>query len=43
MAVINILKNGTVIDDMSKVTVPKEIMQNIAAIAERKEEKVSNE
>lgn len=33
MAVINILKNGTVVDDMSNVTVPKEVVQRIAEIA----------
>ena len=37
MAVINILKNGTVVDDMSKVTVPKEVVEKLAAIAQRKE------
>lgn len=29
MATINILKDGTVVKDMSTVTVPKEIMINI--------------
>ena len=33
MAVINILKDGTVVDDMSKVTVPKETMKKLAEIA----------
>ena len=37
MAVINIRKDGTVVDDMSKVTVPKEVVQRIVAIANRKE------
>ena len=37
MAVINILKNGTVVDDMSKVTVPKEVVEKLAAITQRKE------
>lgn len=34
MAVINIRKDGTVIEDMSKVTVPEEIVKNIAKICE---------
>lgn len=38
MPVINILKDGTVVGDMSKVTVPKEVFQNIIAIAERGKE-----
>ena len=38
MAVINILKDGTVVDDMSKVTVPKETVQAIARIVERNED-----
>lgn len=29
MTVINILKDGTVVDDMSTVTVPKEIVEKI--------------
>lgn len=29
MAVINILKDGTIVDDMSKVKVPREIVLNI--------------
>lgn len=40
MAVKNILKDGTVVDDMSKVTVPKEVVKRVAAIAkERKKVK----
>lgn len=35
MAVINILKNGTVVDDMSEVEVPKEIVEAVAGIAKR--------
>jgi hypothetical protein len=35
MAVINILKDGTVVDDMSKVVVPKEIVEAVARIANR--------
>ena len=34
MAVINIMKDGTVIDDMSKVTVPKEVLQKLASLKE---------
>lgn len=34
MAVINIMKNGTVVDDMSKVTVPREIVQKLASLKE---------
>lgn len=36
MATINILKDGTIVDDMSKVTVPNEIVHAVARIAERK-------
>lgn len=36
MAVINIRKNGTVVDDMSKVVVPKEIVEAVARIVNRK-------
>lgn len=39
MAVINIRKDGTIVKDMSNVTVPKEIMESIAAIAAQKGEK----
>lgn len=40
MAVKNVLKDGTVVDDMSKVTVPKEVVKRIATIAkERKKVK----
>ena len=40
MAVINILKDGTVVDDMSKVTVPKEVIERLASVVEaRKKEK----
>lgn len=35
MAVIHIRKDGTVVDDISKVTVPKEIVEAVAAIASR--------
>ncbi len=34
--VINILKDGTIVDDMSKVTVPNEIVHAVARIVERK-------
>ena len=36
MAVININKNGTVIEDMSKVTVPKEIVEAVVNITQKK-------
>lgn len=32
MATINILKDGTIVEDMSTVTVPDNIMRNILAI-----------
>lgn len=35
MAVINILKDGTVIEDISKVAVPKATVQAVATIAKR--------
>ena len=37
MAVVNILKNGTVVEDMSTVTVPREVVQNILKICQSKE------
>lgn len=37
MAVINILKNGTVVEDMSTVTVPEEVVKNIIEVLEQKE------
>lgn len=35
--VTNILKNGTVVDDMSKVTVPVEIAKSVIEIATKGE------
>lgn len=35
MAVINILKNGTTCEDMSKVAVPKATVEEVVAIAKR--------
>lgn len=35
--VINVLKDGTIVDDMSKVTVPNEIVRAVQRIIERKE------
>ena len=35
MAIINVLKDGTVVDDMSKVTVPKDIVQAVSRILNR--------
>jgi len=39
MTIINILKDGTVVDDMSKVTVPKEVTERIMVILQRSERK----
>lgn len=33
MAVINILKDGTIVEDMSKIVVPNHILQEIIDIA----------
>ena len=35
MKVTNILKDGTICEDMSKVTVPKTTVQTVAGIAKR--------
>lgn len=43
MAVINILKDGTIVDDMSKVTVPKEIVKSVAEIVAAARKEKSNE
>lgn len=42
MAVVNILKDGTVVEDMSKVTVPNEIMRNIHTIYQNRGKHGSN-
>lgn len=42
MAIINVLKDGTVVDDMSKVTVPKDIVQAVSRILNRKDGEVIN-
>jgi hypothetical protein len=39
MAVINILKDGTIVDDMSKVKVPREIVLNIMRMKKEGEKK----
>lgn len=39
MAVINILKDGTVVEDMSQVTVPQEKIEQIMKMVEKKGEK----
>ena len=39
MVIINILNDGTVVDDMSKVTVPNEIVEHMIRILERKGDK----
>ena len=39
MTVTNILKDGTVIKDLSKVTVPKEISQAVLEIAKEEVKK----
>lgn len=36
--VINILKDGTICEDMNKVTVPKEVIERVADLTERKKE-----
>lgn len=36
MTVINILKDGTIVDDISTVTVPQEIVERIYRIVEGK-------
>lgn len=43
MAVKNILKDGTVVEDMSKVVIPKETIEQIMKILERKEKKHGND
>ena len=37
MAIINVLKDGTVVDDMTKVVVPKDIVQTVSRILNRKD------
>ena len=37
MAIINVLKDGTVVDDMAKVVVPKDIVQAVSRILNRKD------
>lgn len=37
MAIINVRKDGTVIEDMSKVTVPKDIVQAVSRILNRQD------
>ena len=39
MAVVNILKNGTVVEDMSTIYVPEEVIERLAEIAKSKENK----
>lgn len=39
MAVINIRKDGTIVDDMSKVKVPREIVLNIMKMKKEGEKK----
>ena len=41
MNVINILKDGSIVDDMSKVEVPEEILKSIKEIGEQKNEKTN--
>lgn len=38
MKVVNILKDGTVVSDMSTVTVPKNVVRDVREIANRKVE-----
>lgn len=37
MAIINVLKDGTVVDDMAKVVVPKDIVQAVSRILNRQD------
>ena len=37
MAIINVRKDGTVIEDMSKVVVPKDIVQAVSRILNRQD------
>ena len=37
MAIINVLKDGTVVEDMTKVVVPKDIVQSVSRIFNRKD------
>lgn len=37
MAIINVRKDGTVIEDMTKVVVPKDIVQAVSRILNRKD------
>lgn len=39
MKIVNVRKDGTVEESMSNVTVPKEIVENVVKIIERKERK----
>lgn len=39
MVIINILKDGTVVDDLSKVHIPEEILKNVANIGKEVREK----
>lgn len=43
MAVIHIRKDGSVVDDISKVTVPKEIVEAVEAIVNRERRKDEKE
>ena len=39
MAIINILKDGTNVDNMENVTVPQRIVENVKSITEREDRK----
>ena len=43
MAVINIRKDGTVVEDMSKVVIPKETIEQIMKIKERMDRENGND
>lgn len=43
MKVTNILKDGTVVKNMATITVPKEIVENVVNIAQRKPIKEKNQ
>lgn len=36
VVIINILKDGTVVEDLSKVEIPDEILKNIASMGEKR-------
>ena len=43
MKIINYLKDGTIVDDMSKVTVPNDIAESVIKIITERRKKVNHE